>query len=82
MEALTKAQRRALQLAVDSGGEIQIGGLDGQRVRLDLLSKLHDRGFFKIGTGPQPWITLYKITELGRDAIQTERKSVPNSGRT
>ncbi|MBA1203632.1 hypothetical protein G7009_18075 [Pseudomonas capeferrum] len=63
---LTPAQIKALRLAVDSGGELIIGGPDGQSVRIAVAERLSERGylrwepaFLRIGT----W---YHLTAEGR----------------
>lgn len=73
---LTKAQRKALEIAVHNGGVIMQGGLDKDPIRKDVIFKLFDVGLlthlppYHDGSG-QPW----EITKVGWEAIQKYRKS-------
>ena len=73
MRRLTAIQKNALQLAVDSGGEIQIGGLDGQPVRIDVAFRLFNRGLMS-----RRWNELdyecYRITDAGRAELESGDK--------
>lgn len=74
MKKLTTAQCRALRLAADSGGELIIGGLDGQPVRPDVAMRLYERGFLAakglpLGAGPSLG---WRLTTAGRAAIADE----------
>lgn len=72
---LTEAQKEALQLAIDSGGELILGGFHGQEVntrvtnRLLQLELIRWGGLVSFGTGIR-----YLITEAGRQAIQQQEQ--------
>lgn len=63
------AQRAALQRAVDNGGTIEVGGVDGDPVRPDVARRLYALGLLRYApgglVGGQPWI----ITDAGRAAL-------------
>lgn len=72
---LTKAQKEALQLAIDSGGELILGGFHGQEVNTRVADRLFQLGLIRwsglgsFGTGVR-----YLITEVGRQAIQQQEQ--------
>lgn len=72
MSALTRAQRHALNRAVDNGGTIEIGSLDGDKdIRRDVIYRLYESGLLALDSGATPhnWVTVWRITDAGRKAI-------------
>lgn len=63
---LTPAQAKALQLAVDSGGELIIGGPDGQPVRIDVADRLLERGYLSYEPRSLRHGNWYLLTAAGR----------------
>ena len=47
LESLTLVQQRAVQFAIDSGGELQLGGTMGRPVRRDVAKRLESMGIFE-----------------------------------
>ena len=68
---LTKARRRVLELALADGGSLLIGGLDGRKVRGDVLNALIDTGMlvFDVNGGIFNFTSAYRITDAGRTAL-------------
>ena len=73
---LTKAQKKALEIASSNGGVIYDGGLDKDDIRKDVIFRLWEMGFLHHlppphdGSG-QPW----KITPEGMEALRKATKA-------
>jgi hypothetical protein len=71
--AITPAQRAVLQRAADNGGIIEIGGLDGDTARRDVIWRLYEANMLSYVAprqgGGQPW----RLTEAGRAALAIQR---------
>lgn len=63
---LTPAQANALQLAVDSGGELIVGGPDGQPVSVAVANRLLERGYLSYEPKPLRHGDWYELTAAGR----------------
>lgn len=69
---MTPKQKEALRLAVANGGRLEIGGLDGDPVRRDVVIRLSGAGLLKYDGAPTAyhhWVGVWKITDKGRKAI-------------
>lgn len=66
--SITKRQREALQIAVNNGGVIQRGGLDGDGVRVDVLINLTHKGLLERQADDLNWVD-FNITDAGRAAL-------------
>lgn len=83
IDTLTAAQRAALDFAI-SDGELQIGGLDGRKVRRDVAERLVGLGLLVRTNTPTPhenwWaykiaqtIELLSINQAGAEQIERVR---------
>lgn len=70
---LTSAQQKALQIAMNDGGELIIGGLDGRLVRRDVRDRLLDMGFLRYNPGRPGLGSTFDVTEAGKDALDGQR---------
>jgi hypothetical protein len=68
---MTPKQAEALRRAISNGGTLEIGGLDGDPVRRDVLIRLFKMGFVKYDgiVGYHNWVGVWRITDAGRAAI-------------
>ena len=68
---LTEPQRRVLEQAVADGGAITIGGSDSRKARRDVLIRLWNAGYLRLGNGTfmsDDW----KITAAGKLALKAQ----------
>lgn len=66
----TKAQRRALQLTVDDGGTLVLGGQDGRAVRRDVIFTCQQAGWLVWKASGSFFEEQWRITAAGREVLK------------
>lgn len=71
MTQMTKAQKRALCIAASNGGVLEVGGLDGDSVRIDVVERCVSAGWLEHLPRRMTGGDAYRLTDAGRSLSST-----------